>query len=119
MTSQVKYNIIQGPDRLDILMSFAQYGVCEAGDLYFVAKNAFTVPKGVNAGEARDVRFYIQVTSVQHTNNSGTDWNIEGRLVHAQPLPLELRGDSPSHSRRVLIRYRTHQKKGTLEILGH
>ncbi len=129
MTSQInEYEIVQGPDRLAILMAYAHYGkhaqrvpadaVLGSHDIvFFVSKDVLVkYPGSKNPNRLEEVEFYMTVTGIQHEDHTGTSWNIEGRLMGASPQPHHLEFDSEKPGRRVLVRYSTNKKEGQLKV---
>ena len=120
MTSHAKedvFTIVQGPDRLDIMMAFANYNPHEKfqdrGD--FPDAVDFVTKDG-----KRDVNFYVMISGLQHEDGSGISWNVEGYLVRVNPIPHGVGMVSDLHlgtTRRIHIRYRTDKKEGILRIL--
>ena len=124
------FAIVQGPDRLAILMAFAQYGkharrvpadaVLGSPDIVFFVCKCVVVghPGGERKSQVVEVKFYVTVTSLQHIDKKAKAWNIEGRLMGALPLPHGLEYDSYEPARQVQIRYRTDTKEGQLTVIG-
>lgn len=122
------YAIVQGPDRLEILMAFAHYGkhanrapadaIIGSHDIvYFVSNDVHVRYEGSPDPDRQcEVQFYMTVSSIKQADATGRNWEIEGRLMEAAPRPHLLEWDL-EYARHVLVQYSTATKKGSLHVL--
>lgn len=132
MTSRNRqtYDIVQGPDRLEILMAFAHYGkhanrapadalISSHDIVYFVSNNVHVrQPASANPDRQCEVKFYITISSIRQIDATGKFWEIKGKLMYASPEPHLLELD-PEQARNVVVQYSTADKAGILNVLGH